>query len=182
MTSILDETPSPKLYLFDSDDESIINEPPKTKKDPITPLAESTLQSYAAMVSNFFSIVPPLPNETGFLQLIERFFLNPAGYIPFIGSITGIMRIGVALLELLYGFLYDFFYFIVVLLTDALVYFVPAKKEWKIPNEVGFIFMNYTINAIANFLRGFIEFVPFMGLINKYYVDNQSARLGYDFA
>lgn len=122
--------------------------------------------------SNFFHIVPEEEiiindhrvKEPGIVQAIERKFLNPAGYIPLVGTITGCLRLVLAALQL-----------IVSLLSLALAiitaYFKPdfAKTCAKISGQQLFNYSN-------NLIRGLIEIIPGGGLGLKYLYDSHDGQ------
>jgi hypothetical protein len=157
----------------------------------------STIHKITSFIksSSFFHIVPAQScvylnkryQENDYMQFLERYILNPLGYWPFLGAIAGSLRIGFASLQLvssvfhfcglLLAYIAYFFALLAHILTQSTSH---IETPFPLPSNSQLFFLYMGQHAILNFIRGFLEIIPFMGLVLKNYYDMPEHRYGYE--
>jgi hypothetical protein len=90
------------------------------------------------------------------LSQMEGFF-NIAGYIPVVSSVTGAARILYGKIEVVAGIAAAAFLAIKALFSGD-----RSANEWF---DKSLMALDYAIHGAANVIRGYIEIVPFFGLL-----------------
>jgi hypothetical protein len=127
-------------------------------KDPVSreePMLRHSIIDY--VVDNKYD------QEKGFQQ-IETDFLNPLGLIPLVGTITGLLRVLLGMVELLFSIIGNWFFY-------------PGRNcsTREFDHFIAFGLVCFA-EAICNLLRGIIEMIPGGGYGIKYFWDDAGYR------
>lgn len=116
------------------------------------------MSTISASLINVFP-APSYPEIDHVLAAMEKNFFNPFGYIPFLGTLTGVLREIFGVIELVSALAIGILHFLGALFE------VDARNRDTLFQNGMYIMEHYGIHGFCNFFRGQVESLPGVGLI-----------------